>query len=100
MRTTKGPWRVVGKRDKDYAGAVVVDHSKGNIVADCNVLGFGKYSRTEKECEANARLIAAAPELLEAAKRLAKCEDDCQAIAFPSREDCAFARAAITKAIK
>jgi hypothetical protein len=44
--------------------------------------------------------MAAAPELLEAAQRLAKCEDARQAVSFPSREDCAFARAAVAKVLK
>ena len=47
---------------------------------------------TRSECQANARLIAAAPELLEALKGLLNSDD------WERRDACAAARAAIAKA--
>jgi len=77
---TPGPWHAVS--DTVYAGS----HGQ-RIVADCDV---GSASRHERE--ANARLSAAAPALLEAAKHARTC------VPFPS--DCHDKLvAAITQAV-
>lgn len=62
---TPGPWRKPLAKE-DYAGACVV-RDDGYIVADCNVFG-GDGAPSAQECEANARLIRAAPDLLAACK--------------------------------
>ena len=51
---TPGPWR----SDSPYVSVAAGEHRK--IVADCD------QSFSDDECEANTRLIAAAPELLAA----------------------------------
>lgn len=68
---TPGPWR----QDNNQNGAGVsrpVVKAKGRLVADCapnsKLRGFA-------ECEANARLIAAAPEMLEALEAISYAID-------------------------
>lgn len=60
MVHTKGPWRA--ERQKSFSYSIQTDyiHDRGH---DCNVV-------REVRCEANAFLIAAAPELLEALREL------------------------------
>ncbi|MFA5133116.1 MAG: hypothetical protein WC444_07355 [Candidatus Paceibacterota bacterium] len=59
MKHTQGEWKVHGvdvyvhEKDRDYF---------------CTVAKGGDYIRTKEEKEANARLIASAPELLKACK--------------------------------
>lgn len=57
MSWTKGPWEIEGESEVWTQGDI------GTFVADCNMPGT-----TRKQAAANARLIAAAPELLEALK--------------------------------
>lgn len=59
-----GPWRLPGEHDDDFAGACVLD-CRGFLIADCNIF-TSDDGPTEEQCEANARLIAAAPDLLAA----------------------------------
>lgn len=65
MKHTPGPWRV------EYFKWV---RSEANGEQVCSGLGEIKYGRTNEEIEllagANARLIAAAPDLLEACKTI------------------------------
>lgn len=58
MTHTKGPWRA--ERQKSFSYSIHTDyaHDRGH---DCNIV-------REVRCEANAFLIAAAPELLESLK--------------------------------
>lgn len=58
-----GPWRAVGDVDSPPH---VVD-AKGRLIADCAICGI--EAPTREVCAANARLAAAAPELLRAARR-------------------------------
>jgi hypothetical protein len=76
---THGPW--------DYCGYEVMD-GKGATI--CNMSGY----RPENATKANARLIAAAPDLLEACIGL--CHDDLTCEQFSAR--LAFAQATIAKA--
>ena len=87
---TPGPWRVV-KHDK----LVVVDDERMTIM--CNF----PYSLSVEQNMADARLIAAAPELLEALQSIAECcDEDHAARDYASRqtEIRGIARAAIRKA--
>ena len=68
MEHTKGNWKVGEKRlMMDYLDMVettIIENEKGNIIA-CAI-----YHNTKPEQEANARLISAAPDLLEACKEV------------------------------
>ena len=88
---TPGPWVVVGSRTKYVEARLVV--SLMQEVAACGpTLADEGYGQQQ---EANARLIAAAPDLLEALKELA----DCGAEAWGEDRPCVkWARAAIAKA--
>lgn len=59
VRYTAGPWEV-----REYSRCTVMT-KEGTIIANCCTVIQGL---SKEECEANARLIAAAPELLEALK--------------------------------
>lgn len=68
---TPGPWTV---RDDD-----TVVGPKGNVVAECcgySVKAEGMEQKAQGGREANANLIAAAPELLEAVKLYVRLDDD------------------------
>lgn len=55
---TPGPWHI---QKSDHVGGLLIKPIPGQVVAQCDKL---------IEMEANARLIAAAPELLEALDKL------------------------------
>ena len=62
---TPGPWEIMtGLQD----GIIVGADRKGVVDGD----GFASMERTQEENQANARLIAASPELLEHSKYLLK----------------------------
>lgn len=122
---TKGPWSVVPARGYEKRGWVeVVDHRNRPVVG---VDSFERHSCDESECHhgvritpEDARLIASAPDLLEALERLADVvkdyaeyhgpsedhhpddcpDDDCQGCAMDLSVNGAVnaARAAIAKA--
>lgn len=79
---TPGPWVVWYS---DWPGVVGVECASGETIADCS------HSNDPDLSEANARLIAAAPELLEALRGFVECDE-------PSCEHYAAASAAIAKA--
>lgn len=95
FKGTPGPWRVSEKRgdliDIRYNDSVVgaISLNLAHVVALQSWL---------KEAEANAKLIAAAPELLEALQR---CESVLSNIPLEVSdvEDLLYARAAINKAL-
>lgn len=67
MEHTKGPWKQhEGEDGKLYANVRAVS---GRCVADCG-------SRTDKEAQANARLIAGCPTMYEACKNAVQRMDD------------------------
>ena len=61
MAHTPGPWH-----SESAFGDQTVEGPDGFMVADCAVMGLQDGAPSEEQCEANARLIAAAPALLEA----------------------------------
>lgn len=56
---TPGPWVL----DDDMPGSIFSDDATGSIVARCRGVGFEYAPRPIEEWQANARLIAAAPDL-------------------------------------
>ncbi len=85
-----GPWRV------DGLGIKWVSHGKWRILAKAGGIGL-----TIDANMANARLIAAAPDMLEALRRIADMKDrDGNAIEMHRDELRAIARSAIAKATR
>lgn len=58
---TPGPWFV------DEANPDLVQIANGDYICEVNPFSFSLSNHDEEQCEANARLIAGAPELLDAA---------------------------------
>ena len=85
---TPGPWVVVGRLTK-YVEARLVGRLIQEVAACGPTMADEGYGQQQ---EANARLIAAAPDLLEALKR---CKFDSLNMTLEDRE---FCRAAISKA--
>ena len=86
MKHTPGPW-IFKDADRD-SGSFDIDSEEGFFIAE-TISGLGH------EEQENARLIAAAPDLLEAVNRLLVC----MSLANWENDDAAvFARAAIAKA--
>jgi hypothetical protein len=70
---TPGPWRIIDSIEQSKATIVGADFPAMGFVADVNLCR--NNDKEEVDGAANARLIAAAPELLEALKHaLAVCE--------------------------
>ncbi len=84
---TPGPWHHTGREFND------VRDSDDELVAVALHLRVGQPQRSVQEAEANARLIAAAPELLEALQQALEFVDGWKELSW-----CAPARAAIAKA--
>ena len=122
MKHTPGPWRVC-KRASCWAiqpitGAAPGNHNDVVYVAtpypgDPTAGSVTSQGRTKEECEANARLIAASPELLETLDNCQQVMDaaagqissgeyidpaELQAVADQLAEYAMHARAAIAKA--
>lgn len=96
---TPGPWQAIrdGKREL-YEIGVKREIVGFRLVAQVH---FGFHEPTESQQHANARLIAAAPELLAALKAMdtALCDGfDTQAARMAGRKALIAARAAIAKA--
>ena len=93
---TLGPWKWHAAKHDDGRnnGSVISGADTGLAYCICKAPQFA----TEKDWAANARLIAAAPELLDACEGLLSAlDEDCQS---PSRRDELMfaARAAVAKA--
>jgi len=65
MNHTPGPWQVAGQHEEHGAGGVILSVPKDKFIAGLSVAIYGEESK------ANARLIAAAPDLLAALERIA-----------------------------
>jgi hypothetical protein len=72
MKHTPGPWKI----NEDRFLACTEDEFFKNVYGSNGYACGRAYGETREECEANARLIAAAPDLLDACKHLnAVCFD-------------------------
>lgn len=74
MQHSKGPWKVIPPCTESFGLSFVQDSSGVSVCGVYRRIADGKIS-TDKQ-EANARLIAAAPDLLEAALELFVCLSD------------------------
>jgi len=97
---TPGPWQVLPEEcDKPYIrirGTVLGGRYKiANVITPSYE---GVHEREAVETRANARLIAAAPELLEALKAFVADWSDDTGMSSPSYESVRLAREAIAKA--
>ena len=94
MSHTPGPWI----RDRESGFDCDVRAANGRKIASVNVQCMAKtkqqFDGRKSENEANALLIAAAPELLEALKMIANAENSALDLAYCK----GIARAAIAKA--
>lgn len=61
---TPGPWAVTGEMDRIHGGEVILPNNGSNTSPIAVVCDFNRYDR-DAERQANAQLIAAAPEMLE-----------------------------------
>lgn len=77
MKHTPGPWSVRNKggRESVISNPAGNEATNGTFIADCMV---SSAYRTIEETKANAKLIAAAPELLEAARKMVEAFKDKQ----------------------
>ena len=87
---TPGPWRVKHKAKLGWAGVLT---QEGDIIAD--IVVDGQDFRDPEQALDDARLIAAAPDLLAALERLERLSGSAMMTDDPARE---WARAAIAKA--
>ena len=67
---TPGPWSYTMDKERGWDFKVTDDHGKTAIVSGCGCCDSPWVS-----CEADARLIAAAPEMLEALENLLKVHE-------------------------
>ena len=67
---TPAPWRTEGKQDEN--GELFIRSENGVFI--CEIMGESFDEFAEEEREANAQLIAAAPDLLDALKDLVERE--------------------------
>lgn len=65
---TQGKWEV--------SSSTLIVNEEGRVLANCCSFGIESLDLPLKECIANARLIAAAPELLEACKAIIKDHEE------------------------
>ena len=75
---TPGPWRTIESTNTTMRTVVGPDFPGQGYIADVNLCRTNDAQ--DVDGEANARLIAAAPELLEALKQLLAMQIDCDGI--------------------
>jgi hypothetical protein len=95
---TSGPWKAYRKRLRPTIGPVIreVQTRRGETVAGWQ--GFDGLDMPKAQIDANVRLMAAAPELLDACKTLLHIFDRGLGADTIGRKFCDDARAAIQKA--
>jgi hypothetical protein len=81
---TPGPWNAGDGKQNGTSLMVYCNDSLGSRVADCSNSGHGI---TDAQDEANARLIAAAPDLLALAKKLASECAECRGRGYTFSDD-------------
>lgn len=90
MTHTPGPWFVT-----DEWNPLILSNANGGVhVAQVLAYSDGITGTHRPQADADARLIAAAPDLLDALRDLLAATDP----TYDSRHECEAARAAITKA--
>jgi hypothetical protein len=97
MKHTPAPWNIFDSRNAYYPGIEGAD-GKSVIVFGTKDEWHGVRGDNKEQAEANARLIASAPELLEALKALIKDRDDGYPVGADAGEMWNNARQAIAKA--
>jgi hypothetical protein len=99
---TPGPWSVSGAHRRGYEAEVIVERNPDpkahSAITVCDVPNPTNLLIDDATAQANARLIAAAPELLEALGDLMRDAKACDHTANPMVCRWCFARAAIAKA--
>jgi hypothetical protein len=70
MNITKGTWKVDG--DLDNIAIIVEDHKTDTVKRICHVAGWDHHVPNYHEYDANAKLIAAAPDLFETLLTISK----------------------------
>lgn len=96
-RHTAGPWRVKDETEAPRRAFAIVSHLDREVaryLAFDDHLRFAYTTARPEEVEANAHLIAAAPDLLAACKDFAEAQDEGLDLTEPAR----LIRAAIAKA--
>ena len=68
MEYTKGEWIVAGKTPIAYAGYNICDNTQGILTKEVAIVYPTPQGKSDIYGEANARLIAAAPDLYKACK--------------------------------
>lgn len=100
---TPGPWSVGHTNPKDYGGGIIHYYTsvhvgsgtnRSNALATVGMGGPGATVSTPETVQANARLIAAAPELYAALERFMEIYNEGQ---LPSRDALEMAEAALAK---
>ena len=99
---TPGPWNFSNENNSlGHGGGIAIDAidpADHQLFEVCEVWGIDDYSKIDSRAEANARLIAAAPELLEALQGFVGAWPAIKDGTFNGDAVCDFARAAIAKA--
>lgn len=93
---TQGPWNVQDNTADEY-GQLVVDSAEHGAVAVCYTMGKGE-TFAPAECLQNARLIAAAPDLLIALEMVDRIWRHDQTANISPDSPLGIVRAAIAKA--
>lgn len=93
---TPGPWAVVDNTAEPY-GQLLVESETDGAVALCYTVERGEYA-APPECVANARLIAAAPDLLAVVEMVNRIWSHDQTENLHPESPAAILRAALKKA--
>lgn len=94
---TKGPWVIIPSGDEWGRGRVGTIEPKPDTMLETNYWTVAECNNRRDECMANARLIAAAPDLLEALQMLLESNTQHSSIRVGDAIGCA--RKAIAKAL-